>query len=144
MRKSVHMLAEEEAASATFRNSLLQIINDSQQYAEVTVEHKIEVSDGSLEPEAEKLIRHALQEGITNGIRHGQCTIFRFELIETEESIRFTLENNGLPFESERLGFGLTMMRQTTRRRGGTFQVSTKDGAGCMLVLTMPRSTLKE
>ncbi|GAA0852806.1 ATP-binding protein [Bifidobacterium pullorum subsp. gallinarum] len=144
MRKSVHMLAEEEAASATFRNSLLQIINDSQQYAEVIVEHKIEVSDGSLEPEAEKLIRHALQEGITNGIRHGQCTIFRFELIETEESIRFTLENNGLPFESERLGFGLTMMRQTTRRRGGTFQVSTKDGAGCMLVLTMPRSTLKE
>nr|WP_285857430.1 ATP-binding protein [Paenibacillus lautus] len=144
MRKSVHMLAEEAAASATFRDSLLQIINDSQQYAEVNVEHKIEVSDGSLEPEAEKLIRHALQEGITNGIRHGQCTFFRFELIETEDAIQFTLENNGLPFTSERLGFGLTMMRQTTRRRGGTFQVSTKDGAGCVLLLTMPRSALKE
>ncbi|QOT12399.1 response regulator [Paenibacillus sp. JNUCC32] len=144
MRKSVHMLAEEAAASATFRDSLLQIINDSQQYAEVSVEHKIEVSDGSLEPEAEKLIRHALQEGITNGIRHGQCTFFRFELIETEDAIQFTLENNGLPFTSERLGFGLTMMRQTTRRRGGTFQVSTKDGAGCVLLLTMPRSALKE
>lgn len=144
MRKSVHMLAEEAAASATFRDSLLQIINDSQQYAEVKVEHKIEVSDGSLEPEAEKLIRHALQEGITNGIRHGQCTFFRFELIETEDTIQFILENNGLPFRSERLGFGLTMMRQTTRRRGGTFRVSTKDGAGCMLVLTMPRSALKE
>lgn len=144
MRKSVHMLAEEAAASATFRDSLLQIINDSQQYAEVNVEHKIEVSDGSLEPEAEKLIRHALQEGITNGIRHGQCTFFRFELIETGDAIQFTLENNGLPFTSERLGFGLTMMRQTTRRRGGTFQVSTKDGAGCVLLLTMPRSALKE
>ncbi|MFB4327990.1 histidine kinase [Paenibacillus sp. CR_12] len=144
MRKSVHMLAEEAAASATFRDSLLQIINDSQQYAEVNVEHKIEVSDGSLEPEAEKLIRHALQEGITNGIRHGHCTFFRFELIETEDAIQFTLENNGLPFTSERLGFGLTMMRQTTRRRGGTFQVSTKDGAGCVLLLTMPRSALKE
>lgn len=144
MRKSVHMLAEEAAASATFRDSLLQIINDSQQYAEVNVEHKIEVSDGSLEPEAEKLIRHALQEGITNGIRHGQCTFFRFELIETEDAIQFTLENNGLPFTSERLGFGLTMMRQTTRRRGGTFQVSTKDGAGCVLFLTMPRTALKE
>ncbi|MHA2857132.1 ATP-binding protein [Paenibacillus lautus] len=144
MRKSVHMLAEEAAGSATFRDSLLQIINDSQQYAEVNIEHKIEVSDGSLEPEAEKLIRHALQEGITNGIRHGQCTFFRFELIETEDAIQFTLENNGLPFTSERLGFGLTMMRQTTRRRGGTFQVSTKDGAGCVLLLTMPRSALKE
>jgi len=144
MRKSVHMLAEEAAASTTFRDSLLQIINDSEQYAEVNVEHTIEVSDGSLEPEAEKLIRHALQEGITNGIRHGQCTFFRFELIETEDAIQFTLENNGLPFTSERLGFGLTMMRQTTRRRGGTFQVSTKDGAGCVLLLTMPRSALKE
>ncbi|EGG35427.1 ATP-binding protein [Paenibacillus sp. HGF5] len=144
MRKSVHMLAEEAAGSATFRDSLLQIINDSQQYAEVNIEHRIDVSDGSLEPEAEKLIRHALQEGITNGIRHGQCTFFRFELIETEDAIRFTLENNGLPFTSERLGFGLTMMRQTTRRRGGTFQVSTKDGAGCVLLLTMPRSALKE
>lgn len=144
MRKSVHMLAEEAAGSATFRDSLLQIINDSQQYAEVNIEHKIEVSDGSLEPEAEKLIRHALQEGITNGIRHGQCTFFRFELIETKDAIQFTLENNGLPFTSERLGFGLTMMRQTTRRRGGTFQVSTKDGAGCVLLLTMPRSALKE
>ncbi|WP_456290342.1 ATP-binding protein [Paenibacillus sp. AK002] len=144
MRKSVHMLAEEAAGSATFRDSLLQIINDSRQYAEVNIEHRIEVSDGSLEPEAEKLIRHALQEGITNGIRHGQCTFFRFELIETEDAIQFTLENNGLPFTSERLGFGLTMMRQTTRRRGGTFQVSTKDGAGCVLLLTMPRSALKE
>ncbi|MFB4324497.1 ATP-binding protein [Priestia sp. BR_2] len=144
MRKSVHMLAEEATASATFRDSLLQIINDSQQYAEVNVEHKIEVSDGSLEPEAEKLIRHALQEGITNGIRHGHCTFFRFELIEIEDAIQFTLENNGLPFTSKRLGFGLTMMRQTTRRRGGTFQVSTKDGAGCVLLLTMPRSALKE
>lgn len=139
MRKSVHMLAEEAATSVSLRDSLLQIIEDSQKYAGVTVERKIEVSGGSLEPEAEKLIRHALQEGITNGIRHGQCTHFWFELMETDESIQFTLENNGLPFGSETLGFGLTMMRQSTLRRGGTFQISTRDGEGCVLMLTMPR-----
>ncbi|WP_240913138.1 ATP-binding protein [Paenibacillus favisporus] len=138
MRKSVHMLGEEAAATSSFQDSLLQIIEDSEKYAEVTLEHIIEITDGRLEPEAEKLIRHALQEGITNGIRHGRCTHFRFELVEEDGLVRFTLENNGLPFASDRLGFGLTMMRQTIRRRGGTFRIGTKEGAGCLLVLTLP------
>ncbi|MET3849569.1 two-component system sensor histidine kinase ChiS [Paenibacillus sp. OAE614] len=138
MRKSVHMLGEEAAAASSFQDSLLQIIEDSEKYAEVTLEHIIEITDGRLEPEAEKLIRHALQEGITNGIRHGRCTHFRFELVEEDGSVRFTLENNGLPFASDRLGFGLTMMRQTIRRRGGTFRIGTNEGAGCLLVLTLP------
>ncbi|WP_244867204.1 ATP-binding protein [Paenibacillus cineris] len=138
MRKSVHMLGEEAAAASSFQDSLLQIIEDSEKYAEVTLEYIIEITDGRLEPEAEKLIRHALQEGITNGIRHGRCTHFRFELVEDDASVRFTLENNGLPFASDRLGFGLTMMRQTIRRRGGTFRIGTKEGAGCLLVLTLP------
>ncbi|PQP88289.1 hypothetical protein CPT76_07795 [Paenibacillus sp. AR247] len=129
MRKSVHMLGEEAAAASSFQDSLLQIIEDSEKYAEVTLEHIIEITDGRLEPEAEKLIRHALQEGITNGIRHGRCTHFRFELVEEYGSVRFTLVNNGLPFASDRLGFGLTMMRQTIRRRGGTFRIGTNYSA---------------
>nr|WP_256992380.1 ATP-binding protein [Paenibacillus sp. XY044] len=140
MRKSVHMLGEEAAATSSFQDSLMQIVEDSEKYAEVTLEHKIEIMDGSLEQEAEKLIRHALQEGITNGIRHGRCTHFRFELVESGGWVRFTLENNGLPFASDRLGFGLTMMRQTIRRRGGTFRIGTNGGAGCLLVLTLPSS----
>ncbi|MBB3128112.1 two-component system sensor histidine kinase ChiS [Paenibacillus rhizosphaerae] len=138
MRKSVHMLGEEAAATSSFHDSLLQIIEDSEKYAEVKLEHIIEITDGRLEPEAEKLIRHALQEGITNGIRHGRCTHFRFGLVEEGGSVRFTLENNGLPYAADRLGFGLTMMRQTIRRRGGTFRIGTNEGAGCLLVLTLP------
>ncbi|GAB6930397.1 hypothetical protein JCM10914A_43800 [Paenibacillus sp. JCM 10914] len=138
MRKSVHMLAEEPANLSTFRDVLLQIIDDSKRYADVTIEHTIDIMDDRFEPDTEKTIRHALQEGITNGVRHGLCTHFEFELIEVEGMLQFTLDNNGLPYNAVELGFGLAMMKRTIERQGGMFHISTNAGIGCRLQFTLP------
>ncbi|WP_225445475.1 ATP-binding protein [Paenibacillus arenosi] len=138
MRQSVHMLAEQPSDNLTFTDYLVQIIRDAEQYADVKVEHRIEMTERNLEDDTKKLIRNALQEGITNGIKHGKCTHLRFELKETSEYIQFKLENDGVPFGAEQLGFGLTMIRQSVQRLGGTFTISTKDGTGCALTFIMP------
>lgn len=141
MRQSVHMLYEQTVELSLF-SSLIKLIQDTEKYAGVVVEHAIEPIAHPLPPEQEKLIYRALQEGITNGIRHGRSRRFRFELRQSGPSIRFTLENDGLPYKPGTFGLGLASMKEQTERWQGTFQVeasSVADSiAGCKLSITLP------
>ncbi|WP_238403310.1 ATP-binding protein [Paenibacillus mesophilus] len=137
MRQSVHMLYEQSADLDLF-SSLLKLVQDTEKYAEVVIERQIEPISHALPPEQEKWIYRALQEGITNGIRHGRCNWFKFALKRTGHHIEFILENDGLPFKPGKFGLGLTAMKQQAERWQGTFQIGSDGAAGCRLEITLP------
>nr|WP_255654586.1 ATP-binding protein [Cohnella sp. REN36] len=99
----------------------------------------------SLSPLLQKVVYHALMEGITNGLRHGRCDTFWFELWAAEDRLEFDLSNNGLPFGTAKPGFGLSAMMERVHLLGGTVRIGeTEDGGGCRLRITLPLDVQEE
>lgn len=79
-----------------------------------------------------------MQEGLTNGIRHGQSSAFHFTLQDDGEKVQFELLDNGNGAEDLLLGFGLSMMRDRVEQLKGTFLIQSAHGNGCVVHITLP------
>ncbi|CAG7655040.1 ATP-binding protein [Paenibacillus allorhizosphaerae] len=89
-----------------------------------------------------KVIYYALREGLTNGIRHGECRRFRFELGHGDGCIRFFLWNDGKRYEpAAATGIGLRVMTERARSLGGSLELSSPEDGGCLLTLSLPDET---
>lgn len=146
IRKAVRLMTSDEEQPLPLTAALQELI----QYTEDTMEIKVE-SDISLPPGfslgrvVEGVLYHALQEGLTNGIRHGRSSRFHFTLHKEGEMLLFKLVNDGEPFDSESPGFGLTSMMDRVELLGGKVSVhpyKAADGSpvGCKLSIAIPLS----
>ncbi|RKP51605.1 GAF domain-containing protein [Cohnella endophytica] len=137
IRGSIHMLKEEKFTDLV--PTLKQLIRETEHNTGVVVHAEI----GEL-PELstvhKKAIYYALQEGMTNGIRHGSATVFRFVLATTESLVRFALEDNGKGAEDMRIGFGLNAMKDRAEQLGGSLNIQSRPGEGCLLIIEIPYS----
>lgn len=145
IRRTVRLLKAEEPPTLTLEESLRELI----QYAEDTMEVRI-YADLTLSPElplgklAEHSICHALQEGLTNGIKHGRCSRFWFSVHLSGETLRFRLINDGEPFDTDSSrGFGLTSMEERFELLGGSVTIKAAEGEngspmGCLLTIELP------
>lgn len=91
-----------------------------------------------LTPEQELTLFRAFQEGLTNGIRHGQSTEFFFTLEAKDERIWFELIDNGQTTTPIKPGFGLTMMNDRVQSLGGEIHISRHGSGGVHLGITLP------
>jgi predicted ATPase/signal transduction histidine kinase len=137
VRRSVHLLHEDNLEDDTARLAgLLQAIMQS-----TGVSIKYRFSPGiKLSPTQRHVIYRALQEGITNGIRHGHSRSFDFQLTVEGEQLRFVLKDYGRGAEKVEFGFGLSSMRERAAELAGTLQVDTRPGEGLSITLTLPLS----
>jgi signal transduction histidine kinase len=159
IRRSVRLL-KDEGETFDLHAALDDLIRDT----ELTMGVEIDAHIEPLPPLAwltQRVIYHALQEGLTNGIRHGNCSLFTFTLRREDQRLRFLLINDGTPFGSSKPGFGLTTMMERIHLLGGTVEVGairestgpgkepsaseSSDGAGssegeigCRLEITLP------
>ncbi|WP_219638275.1 ATP-binding protein [Cohnella sp. CFH 77786] len=130
-------VVKEDSAKSDLNESLVQLITETENAAGVEIGYSIPPLSG-LSPLQKKVVYHALQEGLTNGLRHGGGTKFRFELEVKEGWLQFTLKNNGQPFHDSRFGFGLTAMKERVVTLGGTLAVEESADWGCVLTLRLP------
>ncbi|WP_233516766.1 ATP-binding protein [Paenibacillus curdlanolyticus] len=138
MRRSVRMLTDATEDTVRLEASLEKFIAEATRYAGITIDHRIEPLSARLHPEQEKLVYRVLQEGITNGIRHGDSRDFQFELVEREQGLVVKLFNSGAPYSSPILGFGLASMKEAAERWGGHFHIGAVEGQGCLLEILFP------
>jgi two-component system sensor histidine kinase ChiS len=121
IRRSVRLL-KDEGETFDLHAALDDLIRDT----ELTMGVEIDAHIEPLPPLAwltQRVIYHALQEGLTNGIRHGNCSLFTFTLRREDQRLRFLLINDGTPFGSSKPGFGLTTMMERIHLLGGTVEV---------------------
>ncbi|WP_234117986.1 sensor histidine kinase [Clostridium hydrogenum] len=121
VRTSVRALGE---AKIDYYNEVIELIKNSILHADVAIRYDID--DFSNENEITKrCIFRALQEGITNGIRHGAATAFLFKLKYDKNFLRFSLENNGKGMTQIQKGFGLKAMEERVREANGVLNIIT-------------------
>ncbi|TXK79635.1 sensor histidine kinase [Paenibacillus sp. N3.4] len=144
VRTSVHLLRE-NMPDHKFIPELQGLIHDTKKQTNVEIASEIDPSMPELSPMIEIAIYRALQEGLTNGIRHGSSTYFHFTLNYDAAYIRFMLSDNGKAPSQIIHGFGLNAMKERVEDVGGKLSISSKDyaGGGVTLEITIPFQTKK-
>lgn len=138
VRTSVHLLRE-NLPSHPFIPELMGLIEETEKLTNVEIACEIDTMIPELSPMIELTIYRALQEGITNGIRHGASTLFQFSLTYDSAYIRFMLADNGKPPLQIVHGFGLNAMNERVADVGGKLAISSHNLAGGVtLEITIP------
>ncbi|CAI6083586.1 ATP-binding protein [Cohnella sp. JJ-181] len=137
VRRTVRMLKDDEAGF-DLPEALRELIRDSAGQADVLFEYR-PVPLPPMGALAQKVVYHALMEGITNGLRHGRCSRFRFSLAEQGGWLRFELVSDGEPYGAAKPGFGLSAMMERVHLLSGTVSIGeAESGVGCRLVILLP------
>ncbi|MDT8861169.1 sensor histidine kinase [Alkalihalobacillus sp. MEB130] len=122
--------------SDNFLDSIRQLIANTEKTTGVTIETEI-VLNGTFTSQLRHVLFRALQEGLTNGIRHGQSNSFIFKLYDSNVNVHFYLKDNGNSPEEFEMGLGLTAMKERVDELGGTFELDTADGF--TIHITLPK-----
>ena len=82
------------------------------------------------------------KEAVNNIARHSQCTEAQIELRIESKSVMVTISDNGAGFAPSDMneGHGLTSMRARAKELGGELQITSNDGRGTTILLTVPLS----
>lgn len=141
VRTSVHLLRE-NIPGHQFIPELIVLIDETRRQTNVEITYNIDPAITDLSPMIELTIYRALQEGLTNGIRHGSSTYFQFSLTCDTERIRFILSDNGKLSSPIVHGFGLNAMKERVADVGGELSISNKEIlSGVTLEITIPFQT---
>jgi signal transduction histidine kinase len=138
VRTSVHLLRDKPRGDL-FISELIRFIHDTMKITQVNITFDIDPTIPELPPMTELTIYRALQEGITNGIRHGASSQFQFSFTQQSGLIQFVLSNQGTPPLQLVEGFGLKSMRERVEGVGGELTISSGSSShGVTLAITIP------
>ncbi|NOU91776.1 hypothetical protein GC093_00785 [Paenibacillus sp. LMG 31456] len=141
VRTSVHLLRE-NIPDHQFIPELIELIDETKNQTHVEIACEIDSTIPNLSPMIELTLYRALQEGLTNGIRHGSSTYFQFTLTNHSDHIRFKLSDNGKSPLQIVYGFGLNAMKERVEDVGGELSISNKNASsGMTLEITIPLET---
>ncbi len=118
-------------------SAMQALIRDTRNLTGISIDSRIGELPDDLSTIHKRVLYQALQEGLTNGIRHGEGKRFEFTLSADESGIRFRLANDGRTYSPSEFGFGLKAMAERVAQLGGRMKVEPGD-PGCILELTLP------
>ena len=136
IRSSVKIL-KDGSGILPFIPSLKALIRETEVHAGISADCRVSELP-ALTAGQEKVIFSALQEGLTNGIRHGRATEFAFALDYRNGRVIMELKDNGKGCETISPGFGLTAMKERAEGIGGNFGITSIPGEGCRLLIDFP------
>jgi signal transduction histidine kinase len=136
IRKSVRTL-KDGGEDLEFVPAVVSLIKDTEKHSGVTIDYTIN-DFSQLNKDIQRVLLRALQEGLTNGIRHGQSSQFSFSITEKDNNIIFNLSDNGCGAEGVNFGFGLSNMKHRVEHLNGSLTVSLQKNRGCIIIIEIP------
>lgn len=103
--------------------------------------YDIENPDTVISPAAKLNIVRVIQEAVTNMIKHARATKGSLSMIQQQKTLRVTMEDNGMGFDTrmvESTGYGLRNMRTRIEELGGVLNITSNQNLGTKLEITIP------
>lgn len=135
IRQSLRMLKSGNESNQLIPpiQSFIEEINEN-----TNIKIKYDIAKINLTSEQNYVLYRVLQEGITNGIRHGEATQFYCQLVFIDERINFSLEDNGKGSLHVVYGMGLSAMKERVEALNGTFLIETEQEKGFKIKIIIP------
>ncbi|WP_020617959.1 sensor histidine kinase [Paenibacillus daejeonensis] len=144
IRRTVRLMKSDEVQPLSLEASLRELLQYTEDTMEIRIDAEIILPDDlELGRLTEQTLYHALQEGLTNAIRHGRCTHARFTLQVVRDLLQFRLVSDGEPFGAAAPGFGLNSMTERVELLGGEVLIRSDEDEsgsprGCRLSINLP------
>lgn len=101
--------------------------------------------DGFFSPEDEVVFYRAIQECVSNIIKHSEAENAEISIIRAAENLTVKVSDDGKGFAAEpvssvgkRAGFGLTGLNERVRMLGGTLNIQSAAGNGTIVLMNIP------
>jgi signal transduction histidine kinase len=106
----------------------------------IALAYELGIEENRLDPELESTVYRFVQESLRNAGRHAQAELISVNLVERDDFVMVTVEDDGVGFDTgaRPSGFGLRGLRERVALRGGTFSVRSEPGEGTTLTATLP------
>lgn len=121
LRKAVYALKEDKHIKG-LNHSINELINNVTSVEGINVAYK---SDGNLEdmaPDLKNVIYRTIQEGMTNGLKHGKASEFNVYINVDNNCISLIVEDNGLGCKEITKGNGLMGIEEKVYALNGSVQ----------------------
>lgn len=136
IRHAVRAMKEsEEILSLSHR--VTTFINELSKNSDVVIKSNIKDLP-NLDNKLENILFRGIQEGFTNGMRHGQSTYFSLDIYCKEDNVFLILKDYGIGCENLIFGFGLNNMKKNVGDLGGILEISSKYKEGTTLIIKIP------
>lgn len=135
MRESVHLLAGRDKVRP-LKEEIEEVI--AQTIDGTSVKARYDLCDAQPDYERYRFIVNSLKELLSNGIRHGKATAFYVEFKDGEEGLTLLVSDNGEGVKGKiKEGFGLKGIREKAEKLGGNMQLSSEEGEGFEIKITL-------
>jgi two-component system, chemotaxis family, sensor kinase Cph1 len=129
--------------------SLRQLVRRWAYYAPVGAECHCEIAPGQLSREAEVTVYRVAQEALHNVLKHAHATHVNVLAGIRSGSVALLVQDDGVGFDLSKgcdaaEGMGLRGMRERAALVGGTLEVGSAPGRGCMVSLRIPVATTQD
>ncbi|WP_372633967.1 histidine kinase [Cohnella sp.] len=136
VRDSVRLLRD-DSTRYDLAAAIRQLIEETAGSTGAVIDSRISELPDSFSTLQKRVIFQALQEGLTNGLRHGDSRRFDFELTVDDTRLYFRLASDGRTYLPSEYGFGLRAMSERIADLGGEMVIEPGD-PGCVLTLSLP------
>ncbi len=136
IRETVRIL-KDGSEVLPFISSIESLLRETVKHTQVQIKTNIKFKD-KCPMIYESILFNATQEGLTNGIKHGNSSNFELNIIEGTQDISFCLKDNGKGCSKTPMGFGLSMLSEQAKELGGRMNFTSELNKGFLLQLSLP------
>jgi len=135
-------IIEDLGLSAAIRS----MVNDFITHSGIKVSIEIDEVDDLFPPESQILIYRIFQESLTNIGKHSECQRASLAIKREEREVTLIVEDDGKGFSVKEVaarysvekGLGLAAIDERARMLGGALEISSSQGTGTRLTVTIP------
>jgi signal transduction histidine kinase len=138
VRQSVSALRENQFESANLVEQL-QAAAQTAKNTGLAVDLTVQGQERSLSPEVRLTILRAVQEGISNTLKHARASCLAVTLdFDDPAWVRLDMCDDGVGSETQVGGYGLIGMRERVNLLDGTLRINTSQGSGFEIEIRIP------
>lgn len=142
LRRAVYALKEEEHSKG-LKTSINELIDNFIINEGIKIRLTLEESIENISPDIKNIIYRTVQEGLTNGIRHGKATEISIDIFYKNDGIEFKIKDNGVGLEEIAMGNGLGNIEKRIDLVGGRVTFSSRIHEGFSIDAYIPLKEVK-
>jgi len=118
--------------------ALRSIISRVSSSSKIVFKEDLDDLNNLFPPEQEINIFRIVQEAVNNIIKHSKATKADIFIKRDKNYVKFILSDNGIGFDSNHKGFGLTGMAERVRILDGTMEIRSEPNSGTRITISIP------
>jgi signal transduction histidine kinase len=141
VRRTLQAIRRIEPTPETGLKAIFRLVQSFDKATHLRIRLHLGDAPMSFGAEKDRIAYRAVQEGISNALRHGRATEIGIHFARQGAGVAIAIVDNGTGFDVLSEGFGLMGIRERIAQIGGTVEIHGEPGTGTRLSVWIPLDT---